>query len=54
MLKILYALNIGCPEPFRYGHVGACQNNQWKLDDFDRGNEILNHLDNFLYSVFVK
>ena len=54
VLKVLNVLNRDCPEPFGYGPASTYQNDQWKSNDFDCRDEILNHLDNSLYSVFVK
>lgn len=41
-------------EPYGDRPAGTYENKQWKFDDFDCRNEILNHLDNFLYVVFLK
>lgn len=54
VLKILNVLNIDCPEPFGYGPASTYQNGQWKSNYFDCRDDIINHLDNSLYSVFAK
>lgn len=54
VMKILYVLSTDYPKPSGDGPVGTYKNEQWKFDDFDCRNEILNYLDNSLYDVFPK